>query len=314
MDLGKIFFWGFLILGFAALVIGFWFRALEPHRSTLISVGVTLLAASIPSGIMLKQISDLARLNIAALNEDQLVLTLQSIAGRKEIAQVVAQTVLESGFYFTNHTYSAVLRRLEGPLWTDEQKAKFVILHATQTKTVHNPSDRSQEFPIRVKHFNLTSPSVNPNDKQITYEQMTIRVLDHDGREVGTRIIPRDELSRHVAAGGAVSELVPNGSRIPAHGSQEIELTTVSYEPIHNGEIALLAERKTVDMKLSVTFPDNRFDDFTCDPFFVHRGAYETPSTITAQTSRDALKSEITASIKGGILPLNGIIIKWDHK
>ena len=83
---------------------------------------------------------------------------------------------------------------------------------------------------------------------------------------------------------------------------------------MRNGQIALLAERKTVAMTMMVNFPEGEAEPIHRPTSSRRLGVASSPARNGPgrAAAQDAIRSG--AEITTGLLPLNGIFLSWDYK
>jgi len=100
-----------ITLGIAALF--FWLSSKDLERQVQ---QTTQLAQGIAQRII-----DASKENLASLDEEGRVRAIKEVAGREEIAKVVAQTILNANVFYADVTYDGILEYVTELDWSEEQ-------------------------------------------------------------------------------------------------------------------------------------------------------------------------------------------------
>ncbi len=249
------------------------------------------------------------------MKEKELVATLSEIAGDEAIATVVARTVLASDMLALDNTYDAQLSYIPEtePNIPEAERRKYFRISAELTQVLYNQSNEPMDYPVKVDYFNLISPFVAPGG-DVTFEEMEFRPVNEEKFQIAeSRLISRTEL---LAAERKAypNRLVLESYRIGAGERVLVRIKTTSYEPIERGEVSVFVFRKTVNMRMSITFPRGALDNFKVEHFFIHQSCQSPSGVVNCNFDSDTENGIVRAEIKGGILPLNGITVNWIHK
>lgn len=258
----------------------------------LMFLGMMLVVSSVFPSFISRTAGGLER-----LDEEALIDALTPLSGRAELSEIAAQSVLDGGIYYTACFYEATL--------TYGEDKKYLEVAATQGMTIHNPTERSLDFPFRMTTRVTSLPDLPV--PALSYEQLTYRLMDTNNQVVRELTWDKDRLRSDAALSIETGQThLSKILRIGPGEHAELRLVTRSWEPTNQGMLAYSVMRKAVDMKLKVIFPNESFEKSV---LFTHSRAAE-PDICHVEEEPKAVKAEI----RGGVLPYNGIAVTWSPR
>lgn len=268
----------------------------------LVPVAVTLVVGV--AGI------ELTKFDITKLTRGELVEQLTRVVRERDLAGIAVDLVLHEDVFFVRSTYAGELSFLEGPQWKPDQRNRLVLVNAKVVKEIKNPLDVGLKFPIAITHLNIVPLGDAQGPGDCVYRKMTIVMMDENHRVVSTKVLDSDELNSSISRDGR-TKLKPE---IPPNHFEEVTLETRTFERISDGGITFLTQMPTLDMDMSLRFPNGRFGNLEpANPLFAHGGCREADMSTTTKWAWhiDADSGMVRARIRNGILPLNGIVLRW---
>lgn len=323
-------YWICLVLGAILVLIGLiclFASKSDLFRKTLSSaflgIGATLVVGTYVQGAlsdqMVQQIVERSPKNLAELPEPEAVIALSRSAGHPNIAQVVKRSILDSGLYRKGFEYDATLVNAEDAttcayLSTDSVRARsYYKVHAIMKYTLVNPTVQTVNITVQAQNFFLNAP---PGSRAISYERYEFNRADTGGVTLPGYpvVLSRERLQQDVSSGEQPEKLQAKLRQLAVVGPSEsatVMLETCSWESKEYGQLAVLDVVKTIDkMDVLVRFPADSIEHLERDVQHVYSRCIDGNDVCTGgdPAPRDPI---IRASIHGGILPFNGIIVSW---
>ncbi|MCK4414424.1 MAG: hypothetical protein KAY32_12855 [Candidatus Eisenbacteria sp.] len=248
------------------------------------------------------------RRSISNMSEEALVYVLQELAGSREVARSVVQSVLTPALCYRDFHVSVILDSLRGQRWTSEEQASWLRSTVSCGLTVQNPTDNTLPHPLHVSFADFNVPMERFDPRLVAVESLEFTPFDRFGSEepAGKIQWSVDELQSRVEYETEAPRTISMYQEIELGPGEwgKLVIVTHSFERMNGGEVSVEVRRNTVNLTMEVIFPSG---DFLHNVHFSHdRSMNPEVCQVTAEDDR-----RVEARIQGGLLPYQGITVSW---